>query len=81
MMTDTPRKDKQAEKGAWFGMTRWNIDDVKYLAPTWTDKQCHEFMDRHDQHLKDRIIELGWEVLDLYVAQEKQLMGTIWRNK
>ena len=79
MMTDTPRKDKQAKRGVWYGMTRWNIDDVKYLAPTWTDEQCHNFMERHDRHLKDRMIELGWETLDLYVAQEKQLMGTIWR--
>ena len=71
MMTDTPRKDKQAEKGAWFGMTRWNIDDVKYLAPTWTDEQCHDFMERQDKYLTERMIELGWEVLDIYVAQEQ----------
>ena len=79
MMIGTPSKDKQAEEEVWYGMTRWSIDDVKYLAPTWTDEQCHEFMERHDKYLKDRMIELGWEVLDLYVAQEKQLMGTIWR--
>jgi hypothetical protein len=75
MMIGTPSKDKQAEEGVWYGMTRWNIDDVKYLAPEWTDEQCHEFMERHDRHLKDRMIELGWEVLDLYVAQEKHLLA------
>ena len=42
------------EEEVWYGMTRWNIDDVKYLAPEWTDEQCHEFMERHDQHLKWR---------------------------
>ena len=77
MMTGTPSKDKQAEEEVWYGMTRWNIDDIKYLAPEWTDEQCHEFMERHDRHLKDRMIELGWEVLDVYVAQEKQLMDTM----
>ena len=77
MMTGTPSKDKQADGEVWYGMTRWNIDDVKYLAPEWTDEQCHEFMIRHDRYLKDRMIELGWEVLDVYVAQEKQLMDTM----
>ncbi len=77
MMTGTPSKDKQAEGEVWYGMTRWNIDDIKYLAPEWTDEQCHAFMERHDRHLKDRMIELGWEVLDVYVAQEKQLMDTM----
>jgi len=73
MMTDTPKKDKQAERGLWYGMTRWNIDDVKYLAPTWTDKQCHDFMEGHDRYFKDRMIELGWETLELYVAQEEKI--------
>jgi hypothetical protein len=72
MMIVTPSKDNQTDGEVWYGMTRWYIDDVKYLAPEWTDEQCHEFMERHDRHFKDRMIELGWEVLDLYVAQEKR---------
>jgi hypothetical protein len=74
MMIVTPSKDNQTDGEVWYGMTRWYIDDVKYLAPEWTDEQCHEFMERHDRHFKDRMIELGWEVLDLYVAQEKHLL-------
>jgi hypothetical protein len=50
------------EEEVWYGMTRWSIDDVKCLAPEWTDEQCHEFMERHDRHFEDRMIELGWEV-------------------
>ena len=67
------RKCDECNKGmeeVWYGMTRWSIDDVKCLAPEWTDEQCHEFMERHDRHFEDRMIELGWEVLDLYVSQE-----------
>tara|TARA_R110000822_G_scaffold13967_2_gene49226 strand:- start:358 stop:690 length:333 start_codon:yes stop_codon:yes gene_type:complete len=71
------KKDKQVKEDIWYGMTRWHIDDVKSLAPKWTDEKCHEFMERHSRRFQDRMVELGWEVLDIYVAEDINEVITI----
>ena len=48
----------------WYAEVKWSAADVQTLRPSWTIEQCEAAIARHEKHLQDRIIELGWDVLE-----------------
>lgn len=42
----------------------WRAEDVKTLRPAWTLEQCEEALGNIEKHLRDRVTELGWEVME-----------------
>lgn len=42
----------------------WTAHDVKTLADKWTLEQCEEWLASNDHHIRDRLCELGWNVIE-----------------
>jgi hypothetical protein len=56
-MNNTPRTIKYAQ-------VYWTPSDVKELRPEWTDEQCEEFLLRIEERISDRMIQIGWQVIE-----------------
>lgn len=38
-------------------------EDVLSLREDWSVKQCEDFLSRNSKQMQDRLIELGWQVM------------------
>ena len=43
--------------------TAWCPSDVKNIT-NWSDKKCMDALDKIAPYMEDRLIELGWEVME-----------------
>lgn len=50
---------------------KWSAEDVQQLKPTWSLEKCQSWLDGNSRHLKDRLIETGWEVLESFIANDE----------
>lgn len=50
--------------GKQFAKVVWTAEDVKTLAPVWSLEECEEWLRCEERHIQDRLIELGWDVLE-----------------
>ena len=51
---------------------RWVWEDVQMLYPDLTDDECHVMLMRIGDSLRDRSIEVGWEIMDCLVRMESE---------
>tara|TARA_R110000803_G_scaffold27482_1_gene64219 strand:+ start:35 stop:316 length:282 start_codon:yes stop_codon:yes gene_type:complete len=58
------------EKTEWWAVVRWSIDDIKKVKPKWTNQECHDFLQRNEKHMRDRMIETGWDIIDILIQEE-----------
>lgn len=49
---------------------KWQPGDVQSLTG-WPLSECEDFLARNGKHLKDRSIEVGWEILEALINEEK----------
>lgn len=54
----------------YYAMTRWAPEDVRSLRPCWTPERCEEELQTIERHLENRLVELGFDVLDTLLPQE-----------
>jgi len=47
-----------------YATVTWTSEDVQTLRPTWTVEQCEEWLERNERYIQDRLVELGWEVIE-----------------
>jgi hypothetical protein len=47
-----------------FAMVSWSVDDILELRPTWTSDEALRFLAQHESHLRERLIEHGWSVIE-----------------
>jgi hypothetical protein len=48
----------------------WHAEDVQTLKPNWSLEKCNEWLEDNERHISDRLIELGWEVIDALLITE-----------
>lgn len=48
----------------------WHAEDVQTLKPNWSLEKCNEWLEDNERHISDRLIELGWEVMDALLITE-----------
>jgi len=48
----------------------WHAEDVQTLKPSWSLEKCNEWLEDNERHMQDRLIELGWEVMDALLITE-----------
>lgn len=48
----------------------WHAEDVQTLKPDWSLEKCNEWLEDNERHISDRLIELGWEVIDALLITE-----------
>lgn len=60
---------------ARFAEVAWTPGDIQTIRPKWTEKTCIRFLSIMETKIRDRLTELGWEVLEtmaaLYEARTK----------
>ena len=56
-------------RGDEYAKVVWRAEDVKAIKGAWSLEKCEEWLQDNDRHISDRLIELGWEVLDVLVRQ------------
>ena len=50
----------------------WSPADVQTLRPGWSIEKCEEWLNANEKYLRDRLCELGWEVMtDLLPTKTK----------
>jgi hypothetical protein len=56
----------------------WTVFDVQTLAPSLTDEQAKDWLANNQNHIQDRLIEKGWDVIeDLLSSDGISLEGEI----
>ena len=50
----------------------WAPSDVQTLRPDWTIPQCRRFLEENQNAMRDRLCELGWEVMETLLAIYKE---------
>lgn len=50
----------------------WHAEDVQTLKPNWSLEKCNEWLEDNERHISDRLIELGWEVIDALLITESE---------
>ena len=59
-----------------YATVSWTVDDVLCLSedtrgtPTITEAAAEAFLERNSKYIQDRLIELGWDVLDTYMNMD-----------
>ena len=53
-----------------YAKVEWTAEDVLTLRPDMTEEQAEEFLQSNEKHLRDRLIELGWDVMESLLAYE-----------
>ena len=46
----------------------WTTEDVLTLRPDMTIEEAEEWLQINEKHLRDRLIELGWDVMESLLA-------------
>lgn len=58
--------------GEGYAEVTWRAEDVQSLprCAKWSLEKCEEWLQDNEENMKDRLTELGWEVLDALVMME-----------
>lgn len=47
-----------------FATVSWTVDDILTLRSDWTVDQAEEWLIKNQKYIQDRLVELGWEVIE-----------------
>lgn len=53
-----------------YAQVAWTADDVLTLRPEWTAEQAEEWLEFNERYVRDRLVELGWGVIDTLLGYE-----------
>lgn len=49
--------------GDSYAKVTWRAEDIQTLKPNWSMDKCEEWLSDYERNISDRLIELGWEVI------------------
>jgi len=66
----------------YYAVVRWQIEDVHQHREDmewskWTDEQAREWIIGNEGSIQDRMIEIGWEVIDTLMVEEREVRSAI----
>lgn len=53
-----------------YAELKWSPEDVKTLRPHWSLKRCEDELANHERHIRDRLCELGFDVMDSLIPRK-----------
>jgi len=56
--------------GEEYAKVVWRAEDVKSINGAWSLEKCEEWLQDNERHISDRLIELGWDVVDTLLKME-----------
>jgi hypothetical protein len=57
--------------GDEYAKVVWRAEDVQSIKSDWSLQKCEEWLQYNERRISDRLIELGWEVIDTLLTMEK----------
>lgn len=54
-----------------YAKVEWTAEDIKILRPHWTTEQAEQFLQNNQKMIRDRLTELGWEVIETLLSEEE----------
>ena len=64
---------KEGEKiwvGEDYASVTWRAEDVQSIKKDWSLPRCEEWLEDNEDNMKDRLTELGWEVMGALLMME-----------
>ena len=55
--------------GEEYAKVVWRAEDVKAINGAWSLEKCEEWLQDNERYISDRLIELGWEVIDVLLRE------------
>lgn len=56
-----------------YGKVEWTAEDVLTLRPDLSVTEAENFLGRNQKHLRDRLIETGWEVMETLIRMDEHI--------
>lgn len=56
----------------WFATTRWCWEDISSINESWTKKQCEDFLEKHEEGIKEGCISTGWDVINTLLELDEK---------
>jgi hypothetical protein len=56
--------------GDTYAVVTWRAEDVQSIKKDWSLPRCEEWLEDNEDNMKDRLTELGWEVLGALLMME-----------
>lgn len=53
-----------------YAKVEWTAEDIQTLREDWTTEQAEEFLQNNQKYIQDRLVELGWEVIESLLSYE-----------
>ena len=50
----------------------WQPEDIKTLRPEWSLERCEDWLQENEKYIRDRTIELGWDVIALMLGWDDE---------
>ena len=66
---------KEGEKiwvGEDYAGVTWRAEDVQSIKKDWSLPRCEEWLEDNEDNMKDRLTELGWEVMGALLMMEDE---------
>jgi len=57
--------------GAKYAKLSWTAEDIRTLRPEWSLRRCEEFLLRNEKYIQERLVELGWEVINEHIIMDE----------
>ena len=56
--------------GDEYAVVTWRAEDVQSIKRDWSLPRCEEWLEDNEDNMKDRLTELGWEVMGALLMME-----------
>ena len=53
-----------------YAELKWSIEDVKTMFAGASDDELHDWFARNEKHLRDRLCEMGWGIMDTLLSMD-----------
>lgn len=67
-----PAADSKRLKNARFGELRWAAEDIQAVRPSWSLEKAHDWLEKNQKCLRERLVELGYEVIEALIMPEDE---------
>jgi hypothetical protein len=66
-----------------YAVTMWKPEDIESLRPGWDFKKCEEWLAANERYIADRLVELGWDVIEALLPpeEERSCATCCWNDK
>ena len=56
-----------------YAALSWSPEDVQSVRPSWSLEKCEEWLGANEKHLRDRLCELGHEVMEDLMTSDDEI--------